>query len=137
MLLSDVEQLTGKKVEVKKVTSTTGRFFASLHDTFISEEKHFIGCIGFGDNSKEAIQALIRLIAGQLLVVNLHGPDRKEIQLSETIRIKEKVQITIAVFRGLVVNVGVNLPEDEWEYKIVDYDKKPDLPDDYNPFKNP
>ena len=47
---------------------------------------------------------------------------------------EEPVKIIVYIRGGMCINVVTNLPEDSWEYGLVDYDNQPDLPDQYNPF---
>ena len=44
------------------------------------------------------------------------------------------VKIIVYVKGGVCLEVKTNLPDDSWEYGLVDYDNEPDLPDDYVPF---
>ena len=44
------------------------------------------------------------------------------------------VKVIVYVRGGMCINVITNLPDDFWEYAIVDYDNEPDLPDDHSPF---
>jgi len=47
---------------------------------------------------------------------------------------EKPVKIIIHVRGGMCIDVITNLPDDSWEYAIVDYDNKPDLPDNHIPF---
>jgi len=44
------------------------------------------------------------------------------------------VKVIVYIKGGTCQDVKTNLPGDSWEYRIVDYDKEPDLPDDHVPF---
>lgn len=45
------------------------------------------------------------------------------------------VKIIVYVKGGVCQEVKTNLPDDCWEYAVVDFDDDPDLPDDYVPFR--
>ena len=49
---------------------------------------------------------------------------------------EKSVKITVYVRGGMCIDVATNLPEDSWEYALVDYDNEPDLPDNHVPFTN-
>ena len=49
---------------------------------------------------------------------------------------QKKTQIIIYIRGGVCTDVKTNLPDNSWEYEIVDYDDAPDLPNDYCPFSN-
>ena len=49
---------------------------------------------------------------------------------------QHKTQIAVYIRGGVCTDVKSNLSDDAWEYKVVDYDNNPDLPDDYSPFDN-
>ena len=41
------------------------------------------------------------------------------------------VKVIVYVRGGMCIDVVTNLPEDSWDYTIVDFDNHPDLPDDH------
>ena len=47
---------------------------------------------------------------------------------------EEPIKIIAYVRGGMCIDVVTNLPEDSWEYSVVDYDNEPDLPDNHVPF---
>ena len=47
---------------------------------------------------------------------------------------EKPVKIIVYVRGGMCIDVVTNLPDNSWEYSLIDYDNKPDLPDDYVPF---
>ena len=47
---------------------------------------------------------------------------------------EKPVKIIVYVRGGMCIDVITNLPDDSWEYALVDYDNEPDLPDDHIPF---
>jgi hypothetical protein len=42
--------------------------------------------------------------------------------------------ISFCVGHGICQDVKTNIPEQLWDYAIVDYDNDPNLPDDHIPF---
>lgn len=44
------------------------------------------------------------------------------------------VKIVVYVMGGLCQDVKTNLPDDSWEYALVDYDNESDLPDNHIPY---
>ncbi len=44
------------------------------------------------------------------------------------------VKIIVYVKGGVCQEVKTSLPDDSWEYRVVDFDDDPDLPDDHIPF---
>ncbi len=61
--------------------------------------------------------------------------ESEEMELTE--EVEEKVKIAVYIRGGVCDCVDVNLPSDSWIWVLVDYDDNPDLPDNYDPFKNP
>ena len=49
-------------------------------------------------------------------------------------KMQNPVKVIVYVRGGMCQEVKTNLPDDSWEYGLVDYDNDPDLPDDYLPF---
>ena len=47
---------------------------------------------------------------------------------------RKPVEITVYIRGGICIDVVTNLQEASWEYRVVDYDNEPNLPDDYDPF---
>ena len=47
---------------------------------------------------------------------------------------EKPVKIIVYVRGGMCTEVVTNLPDDSWEYTIVDFDNEPNLPDDHVPF---
>jgi len=47
---------------------------------------------------------------------------------------KRQAKIIVYIRGGICQDVKTNIPDDCWEYALVDYDNEPDLPDDYVPF---
>ena len=47
---------------------------------------------------------------------------------------EKPVKVIVYVRGGMCQDVVTNLPDDSWEYFLVDYDNQPDLPDDHVPF---
>ena len=47
---------------------------------------------------------------------------------------KRQAKIIVYIKGGICQDVKANIPEQLWDYAIVDYDNDPDLPDDYVPF---
>jgi hypothetical protein len=45
------------------------------------------------------------------------------------------VKVIVYIQGGVCQEVKTNLPRDCWEYRLVDFDNDPDLPDDYIPFR--
>jgi len=48
---------------------------------------------------------------------------------------EKAVKIIVYVRGGMCIDVVTNLPDDSWQYALVDYDNEPDLPDGHVPFK--
>ena len=49
---------------------------------------------------------------------------------------KRQAKIIVYIKGGVCQNVKTNIPDELWEYAIVDYDNDPDLPDEYVPFSD-
>jgi len=49
---------------------------------------------------------------------------------------KRQAKIIVYIRGGICQDVKTNIPNDCWEYALVDYDNEPDLPDDYVPFSD-
>ena len=47
---------------------------------------------------------------------------------------KRQAKIIVYIKGGICQDVKTNIPEESWDYAIVDYDNDPDLPDDHIPF---
>lgn len=47
---------------------------------------------------------------------------------------KRQAKIIVYIKGGICQDVKTNIPEELWDYAIVDYDNDPDLPDDHIPF---
>jgi len=47
---------------------------------------------------------------------------------------KRQAKIIVYIKGGICQDVKTNIPEQLWDYAIVDYDNEPDLPDDHVPF---
>jgi len=47
---------------------------------------------------------------------------------------KRQAKIIVYIKGGICQDVKTNIPEELWDYAIVDYDNNPDLPDDHIPF---
>ena len=47
---------------------------------------------------------------------------------------KRQAKIIVYIKGGICQDVKTNIPEQLWDYAIVDYDNDPDLPDDHIPF---
>ena len=47
---------------------------------------------------------------------------------------EKPVKMIVYVRGGVCLDVITNLPDDSWEYALVDYDNEPDLPDNQVPF---
>ena len=47
---------------------------------------------------------------------------------------KRLAKIIVYIKGGICQDVKTNIPEELWDYAIVDYDNDPDLPDDHIPF---
>ena len=47
---------------------------------------------------------------------------------------KRQAKIIVYIKGGICQDVKANIPEELWDYAIVDYDNDPDLSDDYVPF---
>ena len=47
---------------------------------------------------------------------------------------KRQAKIIVYIKGGICQDVKTNIPEELWDYAIVDYDNDPDLPDDHVPF---
>ena len=47
---------------------------------------------------------------------------------------EKPVKMIVYARGGMCIGVITNLPDDSWEYALVDYDNEPDLPDDHIPF---
>ena len=47
---------------------------------------------------------------------------------------EKPVKMIVYVRGGICIDVITNLPDDSWEYALVDYDNEPDLPDNHVPF---
>ena len=47
---------------------------------------------------------------------------------------EKPVKMIVYVRGGMCIDVVTNLPDDSWEYGLVDYDNEPDLPDNHVPF---
>jgi len=45
------------------------------------------------------------------------------------------VKIIVTIKGGVCQEVKTNLPDDAWEYALVDYDNEPNLPDNYLPYR--
>ena len=48
---------------------------------------------------------------------------------------EKPVKIIVTIRGGVCQEVKTNLPDDCWEYALVDHDNEPDLPDNYPPYK--
>jgi len=44
---------------------------------------------------------------------------------------EKPVKVIVYIRGGMCIDVVTNLPEDSWDYTIMDYDNHPDLPDDH------
>ena len=47
---------------------------------------------------------------------------------------EKPVKMIVYVRGGMCIDVVTNLPDDSWEYGVVDYDNEADLPDNHVPF---
>ena len=47
---------------------------------------------------------------------------------------EKPVKVIVYVRGGVCIDVITNLPDDSWEYVLVDYDNEPDLPENHVPF---
>ena len=47
---------------------------------------------------------------------------------------KRQAKIIVYIKGGICQDVKTNIPEELWDYAIVDYDNEPNLPDDHIPF---
>ena len=47
---------------------------------------------------------------------------------------EKPVKMIVYVRGGMCIDVITNLPDDSWQYSLVDYDNEPELPDDHIPF---
>ena len=47
---------------------------------------------------------------------------------------EKPVKIIVYIRGGMCLNVVANLPDESWEYALIDFDNESDLPDDYVPF---
>jgi len=47
---------------------------------------------------------------------------------------EKPVKIVVYVRGGMCFDVVTNLPDDSWQYVLVDYDDEPNLPDNHIPF---
>ena len=46
----------------------------------------------------------------------------------------KKIQITVYIRGGVCIDVKTNLPDNTWEYDVIDYDNNaPELPDNHGP----
>ena len=59
----------------------------------------------------------------------------KKDPVTKTSLAEKPVKIIVPIRGGVCQEVKTNLPENSWEYALVDYDNEPDLPDNYNPYK--
>ena len=60
-------------------------------------------------------------------------PPKKE-KTTEPDLAEPSVKIVVYVRGGMCIDVVTNLPDDSWEYSLVDYDNEPDLPVGHVPF---
>jgi hypothetical protein len=54
--------------------------------------------------------------------------------ITPSVAANPSVKVVIYIHGGICQEVRTNLPEDSWQYAVVDYDNEPDLPEDYVPF---
>ena len=47
---------------------------------------------------------------------------------------KRQAKIIVYIKGGICQDVKTNIPEELWDYAVVDYDNDPDLPDEHVPF---
>ena len=47
---------------------------------------------------------------------------------------EKPVNVIVYVRGGMCIDVVTNLPDDSWQYSLVDFDNEPDLPDNHIPF---
>lgn len=60
---------------------------------------------------------------------------RFEPKKAEIPELRERIaRVIVYIKGGICQDVKTNIPDEYWNYAIVDYDNEPDLPDDHIPF---
>jgi len=112
---------------------TCGLDNGELHDLYTVEDMIFYDEVYYGDWSVFTEDSLEE---GQFAT---QPYDSLKAQLPKKGRVSSQpcsfpVKIIIHVRRGLCEDVKTNLPNDSWEYAIIDYDNEPCPPDNRIPF---
>jgi hypothetical protein len=76
---ADEHHLTMEVRERSVALRHNGRYFASFEKTDVKDGSVLISSYGNGNTPEEAIKNYASQIENKLLVVNAHGPNRKEI----------------------------------------------------------
>ncbi len=105
-----------------------------VHDLYVMEDMVYYNGVYYGDWS--VFPEEIYLKENQTLLQSYDSqkadlPKKQDVQASNE---NPPVKIIIYIKGGVCQDVKTNLSDDSWEYSLVDYDNKPDLPDDYMPY---
>jgi len=111
---------------------TCGLDNGELHDLYTVEDMIYYNGVYYGDWS---IFTEANLTEGQF---STQPYDSLKAELPKKCELVKStsgpVKIVVYVTGGICRDVKTNLPDDSWEYAVVDHDNEPDLPDNHIPY---